>query len=1074
MKRLLLSLVCCSPLLFSPSVSLSVDLTGPSGDTFLAFEQYGPVSPTETLWAISSKLRPDNSVSVQQTMVAIYKTNPFAFYKGDINKIIPESIIKVPSLEFVAEQSDREAMALIKKYSSKKSVAKKAPVKAQPVVETQALTQLPPEAEVVKVDPAIAAENEFNKQKASTAEQRLATLQAEMLLLNEQFIVATEATQVLKLKLQPLSDEISFLSEQLAEEAAIQVKLQKIIDDYRAQLDAVELPPYSGEGMLNEILRLITSSLTNLLVVILSPVLLLLFIFVLISRIRAKRQLAEHEQELAESTSILMEESGQFDELLTDDFSEDENAELDFTADEEMAAPESVDIDELDDLVLPDSDEDITADDASLTSQDDPFGIGSLADDEELISSVDIDEDELVTSEDDPFGIGALVDDEELISSVDLDEGEDDPFGIGALSEDDDLMTSVDLDDDEPISAAEQADLDLAAEWEAQVLAETETNSVKEIDVVAESESDLDLAMASPDVDSSDIDALLEGAPVENLEVDSSDIDALLDGAPVENLDVDSSDIDALLDAAPVENLDVDSSNIDALLDAEPVEDLEVDSSDIDALLDGAPVENLDVDSSDIDALLDGEPVEDLDALLDAAPVDSLDVEDLDLDVDSSDIDTLLDAEPVENLDVDSSDIDALLDAEPVENLDVEDLDIDALLETAPEEVESVELDIEDVAALDETPDLDLSALEEDETADLDLSALEEDETADLDLSALEEDETADLDLSALEEDETADLDLSALEEDEIPELDLSALEEDETPELDLSALEEDETAELDLSSPEEDETPELDLSALEEDETAELDLSSLEEEETPELDLSSLEEDETPELDLSALEEDETPELDLSALVEDETPELDLSVLEEDETPELDLSSLEEDETPELDLSSLEEDETPELDLSALEEDETPELDLSEFEESTDEVAETNDVDKEHDLLAQQLSNVAFNEAVPLPKVERGTGDNFIDIETLLENSDDNTKDEPYSELALDLGLEEFPDVVDLQESVDIDDDENGIGAQLDLARAYLEIDDQAGAKEILMSVVGDSNGKQRIEIDKLLSRLK
>ncbi|WP_413698648.1 FimV/HubP family polar landmark protein [Psychromonas sp. KJ10-10] len=104
---------------------------------------------------------------------------------------------------------------------------------------------------------------------------------------------------------------------------------------------------------------------------------------------------------------------------------------------------------------------------------------------------------------------------------------------------------------------------------------------------------------------------------------------------------------------------------------------------------------------------------------------------------------------------------------------------------------------------------------------------------------------------------------------------------------------------------------------------------------------------------------------------------------------------------------------------------------------------------------------------------MDKASKDDFIDIETLLENSGVND-DEPYSELDLDLGLEEFPDVVGSQEGSDVDDDEDGIGAQLDLARAYLEIDDQAGAKEILLSVVDNSSGAQRIEIDKLLSRLR
>ncbi|WP_022940748.1 FimV/HubP family polar landmark protein [Psychromonas hadalis] len=752
MKRLLLSLIFCSPLLFSPSVS-SISLVGPSEGNVLSaqqsVEQYGPVSRAETLWAISSKLRPDNSVSVQQTMVALYKLNPYAFFKGNINKIIPESMLTIPSSAFVAEQTDAEAIALIRKYSPNKKTTSVATPKPSLVEKKEALKV--PEKESVKVDAAVVAENALNREKLDATEKKFSALQAEMELVNEQFIIATEASQALKLKLQPLHDEITLLTEQLEAETVIQKKLQQIIDDYRAQLDAVELPPFSGEGMINEILRLITASMTNLLIVIISPILLLLLIFMVISRIRSKRQLAEQEQEIAESTAILMEETGQFDELLTEGIADEAEQELDFTEDEEQSteSTEVVDIDELDSLALPDEIEEV-----NLTESDALETIVDLTEDEEL-----------VTSEEDPFGIGALTDDEELISSVDLDDdepetSEEDPFGIGALTEeiqDEALISSVDLDVNEPeaISVSEQADLDLAAEWEAQVSADS-------------SESDLDLSSA-----------------LEEVEFD-----------------------------APPRTTETLSEN---------------ELSKLDSLQESTELERGDV-----------------------------------------------------------------------------------LSEASNNDIAPADLDLTELA--DELPAIDIDDL--DET----LNTVESNNTETL--PATEIDDLA-------ESEALTDLDLTELV--------------DEFPALDIADLEE----------------------ALE---------------------------------------------------VETKAP------------------------LPELESGSL-----PESELE-------PEA---------------------NDLLAKQLSDVAFNEEVPLPKVDSGTENNFIDIETLLENSDNANKEEPYGELALDLGLEEFPDVVDLQGDVDIDDDENGIGAQLDLARAYLEIDDKAGAKEILLSVLENSNGKQRVEIDKLLSRL-
>lgn len=46
---------------------------------------YGPVQRTETLWVIAGKVQPDADVSRNRTMVALLKSNPDAFHRGNIN-----------------------------------------------------------------------------------------------------------------------------------------------------------------------------------------------------------------------------------------------------------------------------------------------------------------------------------------------------------------------------------------------------------------------------------------------------------------------------------------------------------------------------------------------------------------------------------------------------------------------------------------------------------------------------------------------------------------------------------------------------------------------------------------------------------------------------------------------------------------------------------------------------------------------------------------------------------------------------------------------------------------------------
>lgn len=68
---------------------------------------YGPVQPQETLWHIASKVRPDVSVSMDQTMAALYSANPSAFHNG-LN-VIKGARLRVPSLDEIRANSPADA-----------------------------------------------------------------------------------------------------------------------------------------------------------------------------------------------------------------------------------------------------------------------------------------------------------------------------------------------------------------------------------------------------------------------------------------------------------------------------------------------------------------------------------------------------------------------------------------------------------------------------------------------------------------------------------------------------------------------------------------------------------------------------------------------------------------------------------------------------------------------------------------------------------------------------------------------------------------------------------------------------
>ena len=62
-----------------------------------AARNYGPVIEHDTLWSLARELRPDTSVSIQQMMLALLRTNPDAFSYGNINWLRKDAVLWMPN-----------------------------------------------------------------------------------------------------------------------------------------------------------------------------------------------------------------------------------------------------------------------------------------------------------------------------------------------------------------------------------------------------------------------------------------------------------------------------------------------------------------------------------------------------------------------------------------------------------------------------------------------------------------------------------------------------------------------------------------------------------------------------------------------------------------------------------------------------------------------------------------------------------------------------------------------------------------------------------------------------------------
>ncbi len=72
---------------------------------------YGPVQPNETLWVIASRMRPDESVSVNQMMLALVRDNPQAFYNGNVNQLKAGYVLRIEDPAAITALSVAQANA---------------------------------------------------------------------------------------------------------------------------------------------------------------------------------------------------------------------------------------------------------------------------------------------------------------------------------------------------------------------------------------------------------------------------------------------------------------------------------------------------------------------------------------------------------------------------------------------------------------------------------------------------------------------------------------------------------------------------------------------------------------------------------------------------------------------------------------------------------------------------------------------------------------------------------------------------------------------------------------------------
>ncbi|PAR58719.1 hypothetical protein CGT92_03665 [Vibrio metoecus] len=590
---------------------------------------FGPTTGNQTLWSIATQLRPSPSVTVQQTLLAIYQLNPQAFENQNIHTLIPGSTLRVPSLAQISRNSNQEAVNIMAAHQAKLNQAPVAPaVPARPVA--------PPKVqEVAQTQPEVVPQPKVEEKPAPEIKNAVKPVSSET-----EVMALEEKNHTLRVMLSEVQTEVSSLKQELGDENRIRSEVEKLLEEERRKAEeAQRLAPSSLDNLLSN------GWLVALLALI--PGLLIAIVVLLLLNRRSAAQQDNNSSNLVSETptaapvTLGPEQTDDIgDDLLLDDDLFSTTDEKEESASEDKAF----------------SDDDVFADlnetdlDFNLDGQDSEDLFVGIDDDGDLDTEFDALNESAngisVNGDDKALGLEEM---ERALNDVTTETEDDDlnSFDLAdehQMSEDDiEALLSGDAGHDEPLEDGniDQSLLDdlLASELDAldeePELQDTETLDTllnDELDLLnTEGDDEFDLSGAGV-VDEQELDDLFasieEQADLEHLEANAVDETALLDEMLAEHetpvAENSTELLEELLDEFDTPETDELGLRATHLAQAdEPLAELEQDSTQLlDEVL-GEPISNEELSELDIDK----NSTELLDELLDDLDLDDESIE---------------------------------------------------------------------------------------------------------------------------------------------------------------------------------------------------------------------------------------------------------------------------------------------------------------------------------------------------------------------------------------------------------------------------------------------------------------
>ncbi|WP_345872140.1 FimV/HubP family polar landmark protein [Shewanella algae] len=1046
--------------LIEPAHAEGLKITGPDGQVRQQVRQYGPTTPSDTFWSIAQKVRPDSSVSIYQVMAAIFEANPHAFTSNNYNSLERGMILLIPSKEVM--QAIPQSMARARAEQDDKSWSSGKPLKADdgkietakaPERESQAAkeptpaTQTPTAAQPSKVatsakensaqpkvsepsteptqvaadkSPATTTEKAATEATPETADDNsIEALQSRNLSLTDELgraqdllTVANTDNQGLQAQIDELNQRLSVLEESLQASKKQEQQLKAENAELKQQLQAASATANEPDDLWRS---LMDNPLLLALAAAIPAVLLLLLLWSMLRRRRKQSDGQAPQTEAAPMAAAATAEMANADDELAVHLDDDPDDSIDSLLDVDSSALQPEPEVESDNEQM-DMAQEMFIDSGEGDDTQEAEDEGQSLDDlwAEAMGEQESGEQEEPAEEDLDSLLAGLDDTDKQETIPEELQAESVPASEPELSET--LPEDVTAAFDQSFEAELEQNLNLEPEEqspEPELDAELQSldleSQADDSAVVIDEDEDLSAAIAAELAEDEQAEETLD-------ETQEADLDALLAG-----FDVKEDTEPQIEDDSKIEAEEDLSAAIAAELDEDDSADTELgEEADIDALLAGfdSPAE----ESTETEDLSDAIAAELED---DNVAIDSSDTE-ADIDALLAGFDDLGDAVETQEA-----------EAEPVQ-AEEESEDLDALLAGLADDVIAIDNVDEAIAETDEEDSSEVESDDATERSDAELDAMlaglsqaeDLDEPKKSDETDTLADESRDTD-SAPQSAQRSDKDSGFFD-------DLKAGSKSHDPHI----------LEWEPSAPKE--------PLVEEEPSAPKEPSAQEKQEpSAQEEPSAIEE---------LLAQEELSNQEQAADVED-------SVTDTEQALDIDLAKDTDDSDKSLSdddlLAAFSENVAKEAEVDeefSLELDDDDSLDLEDHKLTVDEALAALDAKEkgkvassmvpEHDLSAFQKEN------------------GFIDIERLLSEADEGNSDtDPYKELDVDMG--ELDSLVGAAAMVDVDDEENSVNAKLDLARAYIEIDDKDSAKALLKEVELDGNARQQEEAAALIKTL-